>query len=88
MLVQLAGNPDYMVNYGIGAVLTAEMRERTIEAIGHLDAGNPKWYGWLSAELLRFGSERDTRSLMSGLLGRPVSPAALLRQLERCRLPD
>lgn len=88
MRVQLAGNPGYMVNYGLGAVLTAEMRARTIEAIGPFDAGNPKWYGWLSAELLRFGSERDTRSLMSGLRGRPVSPAALLRQLERCRLPD
>lgn len=85
--VQLAGNPGYMVNYGLGAVLTAEMRARTIAAIGPFDVGNPRWYPWLSEELLRFGSERDTRSLMTGLLGRLLSPDALLRELERCRLP-
>jgi hypothetical protein len=87
MRVQLASDPGYMVNYGLGAVLTAEMRARTIEAIGPFDAGNAAWYAWLSEQLLRFGSERDTRSLMTALLGRPVSPAALLRQVERCRLP-
>ena len=85
MRVQLAGNPGYMVNYGLGAVLTAEIRARTVEAIGAFDAGNPRWYGWLSDRLLRFGSERDTRSLMKDLLGRPLSPDALLRQIERCR---
>jgi hypothetical protein len=88
MRVQLAGNPGYMVNYGLGAVLTAEMRGRTIEALGPFDAGNPAWYAWLSDRLLRYGSERDTRSLMQELLGRPLSPAALLRQIERCRVPD
>lgn len=87
MRVQLAGNPGYMVNYGLGAVLTAEMRARTIESIGPFDAGNPAWYGWLSERLLRFGSERDTRTLLQELLGRPVSPEALLRQIERCRMP-
>ncbi len=61
MRVQLASDPGYMVNYGLGAVLTAEMRARTSEAIGPFDAGNPAWYGWLSERLLRFGSERDTR---------------------------
>jgi hypothetical protein len=88
MRVQLAGNPGYMVNYGLGAVLTAEIRARTVEAIGAFDAGNPKWYGWVSEGLLRFGSERDTRALMHDLLGRPLSPGALLRQIERCRVPD
>jgi hypothetical protein len=83
MRVQLAGNPGYMVNYGLGAVLTAEMRARLIESLGPFDAGNPKWYGWLSDKLLRFGSERDTRSLMQDLLGRPLSPDALLRQIQR-----
>jgi len=85
MRVQLVGNPGYMVNYGLGAVLTAEMRARAAEAIGPFDAGNPAWYGWLSDRLLRFGSERDTRSLMSELLGRPVSPEALLGQVRRCQ---
>jgi hypothetical protein len=85
--VQLVSDPGYMVNYGLGAVLTAEMRARSIEAIGPFDAGNPAWYGWFSEHLLRFGSERDTRALMQELLGRPVSPAALLQQIRRCESP-
>jgi hypothetical protein len=84
MRVQLVSDPGYMVNYGLGAVLTAELRARTREAIGPFDAGNPAWYGWLGERVLRHGSERDTRSLMQELLGRPVSPAALLEQLRRC----
>jgi hypothetical protein len=85
MRVQLASDPGYMVNYGLGAVLTAAMRERVAEAIGPFDTGNAAWYRWLSERLLQFGSERDTRSLMTGLLGGPVTPDALLRQLQRCR---
>jgi len=85
MRVQLAGNPGYMVNYGLGAVLAAAMRERVAVAIGPFDTGNATWYPWVSERLLRFGSERDTRSLMAELLGGPVSPDALLRQLQRCR---
>ena len=85
MRVQLAGDPGYMVNYGLGAVLTAEMRARTIAAIGPFDTGNPRWYPWLGERLLRYGSERDTRTLMHELLGRPVSPDALLVQLRRTR---
>ena len=87
MRVQLVADPGYMVNYGLGAVLTAEMRARTREAIGPFDAGNPAWYAWLSDRLLRFGSERDTPSLMRELLGRPVSPEALLGQIQRCQAP-
>lgn len=81
--VQLVESPGYMVNYGLGAVLTAEMRQRTATAVGSFDAGNTRWYPWLAEHLLRFGSERDTRRLMTDLLGRPVSPEALLQQLQR-----
>lgn len=84
MRVQLAGNPGYMVNYGLGAVLTAEMRAATQAAIGPFDADNPQWYAWLSERLLQYGSSRDTRRLMQELLGRPVTPAALLEQVRRC----
>ena len=84
MRVQLAGNPGYMVNYGLGALLTAEMRARTAEAIGPFDTGNPRWYDWLSAQVLQYGSERDTRRLLQDLLGRPLSPDALLEQIARC----
>jgi hypothetical protein len=83
MRVQLVSDPGYMVNYGLGAVLTAEMRERVAQAIGPFDAGNPRWYPWISDRLLRFGSEHDTRTLLHGLLDRPVSPQALLRQMQR-----
>lgn len=85
MRVQLAGSPGYMVNYGLGAVLTAAMRERVAGAIGPFDSGNATWYPWVSERLLRFGSERDARALMADLLGEPVSPDPLLRQLQRCR---
>jgi hypothetical protein len=84
MRVQLAGNPGYMVNYGLGAILTADMRARTAAVIGPFDTGNARWYPWLSEGLLRFGSESDTQTLLRNFLGRPVSPDALLAQVRRC----
>jgi hypothetical protein len=86
MRVQLAGNPGYMVNYGLGAVLTAEMRARASDVIGPFDAGNASWYPWLSERLLRYGSERDTKSLMQSLLGRAPSPEALIDQVRRAKV--
>jgi Zn-dependent M32 family carboxypeptidase len=83
--VQLADLPGYMVNYGFGAILTAEVREHISEALGAFDAGDSRWYGWLSEHLLRYGSERDTRTLMQDFLGRPVSPQALLEQIHRLK---
>jgi len=85
MRVQLGGSPGYMVHYGLGAVLTAEMRKRTIEAIGPMDAGNPKWYGWTSEQLLVYGSERDTKRLMQDFLGRSLTSAAVLEQILRIK---
>jgi hypothetical protein len=83
--VQLADLPGYMVNYGLGAILTAEMRQHILEALGTFHTGNPRWYGWVSEHLLRYGSERDTRTLMQDFLGRPVSPLALLEQIHRLK---
>ena len=40
---QLGSNPGYMVNYAVGAMITAEIRNRTRASIGDFDAGNPKW---------------------------------------------
>ena len=85
--VQLADIPGYMVNYGFGAILTAEMRKHIASALGPFDTGDPRWYGWLSAHLLRYGSERETRTLMQNFLGRPVSPHALLEQIHRLKPP-
>jgi hypothetical protein len=81
--VQLVSRPGYMVNYGLGSVLTAEIRKKTAEAIGPFDAGNPKWYGWSSEQMLRYGSEKSAKTLMDELLGRPLAPDALLEQIRR-----
>jgi hypothetical protein len=80
---QLVDIPGYMVNYGLGAVLTAEMRQHIREALGPFDTGDPRWYRWLQEHLLRYGSGRDSRTLMQDFLGRPVSPQALLDQIHR-----
>lgn len=85
MRVQLADLPGYMVNYGFGAILTAEMRQKISQALGNFDAGDPRWYGWLSDHLLRYGSERDTRTLLQGFLGHAVSPQPLLEQIHRLK---
>jgi Zn-dependent M32 family carboxypeptidase len=83
--VQLADLPGYMVNYGLGAILTAEMRQHISEGLGAFDTGDSRWYGWLSEHLLRYGSECDTRNLMQNFLGRPVSSQALLDQIHRLK---
>jgi hypothetical protein len=82
---QLADVPGYMVNYGLGSVITAEIRARTREKIGLFASGNAQWYPWLTENLLRFGAERETSELLRSFLGRPVSPDALLTDLRRLR---
>jgi hypothetical protein len=81
--VQLVRWPGYMINYGLGAVLTADIRQHIKEAIGPFDTGNPRWYPWTSAHLLRFGSSVETARLLHQFLGRAVSPDAILAQLKR-----
>jgi len=85
--VQLVDLPGYMINYGLGAVLTADLRDRTRRAIGSFDAGNPRWYAWTSEHLLRFGKSRPTPTLLNAFLGRPVSTRALIAELNRIRPP-
>ena len=72
--VQLVRWPGYMINYGLGAVLTADIRQHIKDAIGPFDTGNPRWYPWTSAHLLRFGSSVETARLLHQFLGRAVSP--------------
>ena len=81
--VQLVRWPGYMINYGLGAVLTADIRSRTAEAIGSFATGNARWYAWTSEHLLRYGTSLDTQALLRQFLGRPVDTAALLNQLQR-----
>ena len=80
---QLVQMPGYMVNYGLGSVLTADIGQHTREALGPFETGNPQWYSWTSQRLLRFGEELDASALLKQFLGRPVSPQALLEQIRR-----
>jgi hypothetical protein len=81
--VQLVHKPGYMVNYGLGSVITADIRQRIAQQLGPFAAGDPRWYGWLSAHLLASGEEHPTAQLLRQFLGRPVSPEALLAELRR-----
>jgi hypothetical protein len=81
--VQLVHKPGYMVNYGLGAVITADIRQRIAQQLGPFATGDPRWYGWLSEHLLSSGEEHQTVELLREFLGRPVTPDALLGELRR-----
>jgi hypothetical protein len=81
--VQLVRWPGYMINYGLGAVVTADIRQHIRDAIGSFDSGNPRWFPWTSAHLLHFGSSVETAQLLHRFLGRAVTPDAILQQLNR-----
>ena len=81
--VQLVDVPGYMINYGLGAMVTADLRDRLRAAIGPFDAGNPRWFSYASDHLLRYGAAIDTPELLGRFLGRPVSISPLLAQIER-----
>ena len=81
--VQLVSSPGYMVNYGLGAVLTADLRERIAAQLGGFETGDPRWYGWITPRLLQFGTARDTAAVLRDFLGRPVSPEALITDIRR-----
>ncbi|MGH8188340.1 MAG: M3 family metallopeptidase [Steroidobacteraceae bacterium] len=83
--VQLVHLPGYMVNYGLGAVVTADLRQRIEERLGGFATGDVRWYPWLAQHLLASGQERETAELLRAFLGRPVSPDALLAQLGRMK---
>jgi len=81
--VQLVHKPGYMVNYGLGAVITADIRQRIAQQLGPFATGDPRWYGWISAQLLKSGEEQETAELLRRFLGRPVAPQALLDEVRR-----
>jgi hypothetical protein len=83
--VQLVDAPGYMVNYGLGAVVTADLRQRIAEQIGSFTRGNERWFPWLSEQLLSSGQAQETAVLLREFLGRPVSVQALLKEIGRMK---
>lgn len=86
--VQLVDSPGYMVNYGLGAVITAQIRARIREQLGPFDTGDARWFAWLSERLLSSGYEKETAALLRDFLGRPVSPDALMNELRRMKTTE
>ena len=82
---QLIDSPGYMMNYAAGAIIIADIRQRTREAHGPFTTGDSTWYGWVAPRLYRFGLERPTRQVIENFLGRGVSPAALLSDMRRMK---
>ncbi len=80
---QLVHSPGYLVNYGLGAIVTADLRARFRELRGPWLDGDPGWYGAVSEAIYRWGAERDAGALLRDVLGRGVSPEALLADLGR-----
>ena len=80
---QLVDAPGYMMNYAVGALIIATIRERIVTQHGRFATGDSSWYAWVAPRLYRFGLERPTRDVLEDFLGGPVSPAAILKDLER-----
>ena len=82
---QLIDSPGYMMNYAAGAIIIADIRQRTREVHGPFTTGDSTWYSWVAPRLYRFGLERPTRQVIENFLGRGVSPAALLSDMRRMK---
>jgi hypothetical protein len=78
---QLIESPGYMLNYGLGAVLTAQLRARIRVLRGDWVAGDPGWYPWVRDRIYRFGLERPTSVVLQDFLGAALSPDAILADL-------
>jgi hypothetical protein len=80
---QLIDAPSYLMNYALGAFITADLRARIKELHGDFTLGDSTWYGFVRERIFRFGLERSSRRVMEDLLGRPLTPAALLEDVQR-----
>jgi oligoendopeptidase F len=80
---QLVQSPGYMVNYGLGAIVTADLRARLRELRGDWLGGDPGWYEATSEAIYRWGGEREPSEVLEAFLGRPVRPDAILADLRR-----
>ncbi len=80
---QLVDSPGYMLNYALGALLTAQLRARIREERGSWTEGDLGWYAWVREALFRYGQEKPAREVVSEFLRGSVGPEALLNDLRR-----
>jgi Zn-dependent M32 family carboxypeptidase len=80
---QLVDAPGYMMNYAVGAMLIAAIRDRTRKLHKPFSTGDSSWHGWIAARLFRFGLERPSKDVVEEFLGGPVSPQAILTDMAR-----
>ncbi len=80
---QLIDSPGYMLNYALGAMVTAGLRSRIREVRGSWTEGDAGWYPWVRDRLFGPGKSTPAAGLLRDFLGQPPGPAALLADLAR-----
>lgn len=80
---QLVESPGYMMNYALGAMITAQLRETIREARGPFSTPDRKRYDWLSDHLYRFGLSRPSREVLRDVMGAPLGADALVNDMRR-----
>lgn len=80
---QLVDSPGYMLTYGLGAFLVADLRATIQERYGDFARGDATWYAHMSEALYRFGHARPAARVTRDFLGRNPTPEALLEDLGR-----
>ena len=82
---QLVDTPGYMMNYGLGSLITADLRARCLALRGPFERPDPGYYAWLSERLYHFGLAKTSRAVIEDFLGRPLSPDALIADMARAK---
>lgn len=80
---QLIDAPSYLMNYALGAFITADLRARIRALHGDFTLGDSTWYGFVRDRIYRFGLEHSSLRVMEDFLGRPLSPDPLLADVGR-----
>lgn len=80
---QLIDSPGYMMNYALGAMIAAQLRDRVREARGPFARPDRKRYEWLAERLYRYGLSRPTREVLRDVLGAPLGTEALVGDMRR-----
>lgn len=84
---QLVEVPGYMMNYALGAILSAALRERVRELHGPFRTTNADMYSCLRQGLYRFGLERPARQVVEDFLGKSLNARALIAEIEQLSRP-